>query len=158
MGSNTIINAQSELAEDAPPVPPSRWTAAIADLALGLYEWRIWWVLAASEIRQRYRRSTVGQLWFTLSMGVMIAGIGLVYSVIFRQAGIRLCSVPGRRSHRLEFALRPDQQSRHLLHFCGNTSASLSKPTLDDYLPDYRARLPRERTQLSDRTGAAHSL
>ena len=85
MGSNTTINAQSELAEGVPPVPPSRWTAAIADLALGLYEWRVWWVLAASEIRQRYRRSTVGQLWFTLSMGVMIAGIGLVYSVIFQR-------------------------------------------------------------------------
>ncbi len=77
------MNAQSELAEDMPPVPPSRWTAAIADLVWGLYEWRIWWVLAASEIRQRYRRSTVGQLWFTLSMAAMIAGIGLVYSVIF---------------------------------------------------------------------------
>jgi len=86
MDSNTAINAEPELVEDRLPEPTPRWIAAVADLVWGLYEWRIWWVLAASEIRQRYRRSKVGQLWFTLSMGAMIAGIGVVYSVILNQS------------------------------------------------------------------------
>ena len=103
------MNAKSELVEDTAPLPASRWMAAIADLVWGLYEWRIWWVLAASEIRQRYRRSTVGQLWFTLSMGVMIAGIGLVYSVIFEKPVSDYVPFLGDRSHRLESALGPDQ-------------------------------------------------
>ena len=72
-------------AEDAQPVAESRFIAAIADLILGLGQWRICWVLAFSEIRQRYRRSTLGQFWLTISMAVMIGGIGLIYSYIFQQ-------------------------------------------------------------------------
>ena len=59
--------------------------AAVADLILGLIEWRIWWVLAYGDIRQRYRRSKIGQFWLTISMMVMIAGMGGVYALIFDQ-------------------------------------------------------------------------
>lgn len=72
-------------AEGSKRATKSRLIAAFADLALGLAQWRIWWILAFNEIRQRYRRSTLGQFWLTLSMAVMIAGIGGVYAIIFNQ-------------------------------------------------------------------------
>jgi len=62
-----------------------RLIGAIADIIAGLQQWRIWWVLSFNDIRQRYRRSTLGQFWLTLSTAVMIAGIGMVYSVLFKQ-------------------------------------------------------------------------
>lgn len=41
-------------------------------------------MLASNDVARRYRRSRVGQLWFTLSMALMIAGLGLVYATIFK--------------------------------------------------------------------------
>lgn len=39
--------------------------------------------LAKSEIRQRYRRSTLGPFWITVSTGIMIATIGIIFGKIF---------------------------------------------------------------------------
>ena len=79
--------SKAELAETsrARSVHVSRLAAAISDLALGLAEWRVWGILAYNDIVQRYRRSSLGQLWLTVSMAVMIAGIGIVYALIFDQ-------------------------------------------------------------------------
>ncbi len=63
-----------------------RFADALSDLMFGLLRWRVWWVLAANDIRQRYRRSSLGQFWLTLSMAVMIGGIGVVYAIIFGQS------------------------------------------------------------------------
>src|SRR5258708_17374879 len=51
----------------------------------GLGFWRIWWLVAVGDIRQRYQRSLLGQFWLTISMGVTIGAIGFVYSVLFQQ-------------------------------------------------------------------------
>lgn len=40
--------------------------------------------LAKSDIRQRYRRSTLGPFWLTISTGVMIACLGLIFGKIFK--------------------------------------------------------------------------
>ena len=40
-------------------------------------------MLASHHIRSRYRRSVIGPFWLTISMGVMIACIGLVFGGIF---------------------------------------------------------------------------
>jgi len=40
--------------------------------------------LARSDIRQRYRRSTLGPFWLTISTGVMIACLGLIFGKIFK--------------------------------------------------------------------------
>jgi ABC-2 type transport system permease protein/lipopolysaccharide transport system permease protein len=37
------------------------------------------------DVRQRYRRSVIGPFWITLSMGVMIGALGLLYGTIFKQ-------------------------------------------------------------------------
>lgn len=43
----------------------------------------IWWTLAWFDVVLRYRRSMLGPLWLTLSMGAMIAGMGPLYSSLF---------------------------------------------------------------------------
>lgn len=40
-------------------------------------------ILGWHDIRSRYRRSVIGPFWLTISMGVMIACIGLVFGGIF---------------------------------------------------------------------------
>lgn len=40
--------------------------------------------LAHSDIRQRYRRSTLGPFWITISTGVMVACIGLIFGGLFK--------------------------------------------------------------------------
>ena len=35
------------------------------------------------DIRQRYRRSVIGPFWITLSMGLFILLLGMIYSRIF---------------------------------------------------------------------------
>ena len=57
---------------------------ALADLAGGIENWRIWYWLGLNEIRQRYRRSTLGPFWLTISQGVQAAVIGLVFGVLFK--------------------------------------------------------------------------
>jgi ABC-2 type transport system permease protein/lipopolysaccharide transport system permease protein len=37
------------------------------------------------DIRQRYRRSILGPFWITLSMGIMVGALGLLYGTIFKQ-------------------------------------------------------------------------
>lgn len=53
------------------------------DVRGGFGAWRMWWMLAKNDVIRRYRRSRVGQLWLTLSMGVMIFGMGAVYASLF---------------------------------------------------------------------------
>lgn len=43
-----------------------------------------WWTLAVFDIKQRYRRSTIGPLWITLSTGIMVGSIGLLWSTLFK--------------------------------------------------------------------------
>lgn len=58
---------------------------AIGDVIEGAANWELWGVLAYNDIRQRYRRSVLGPFWLTISMGLMIATIGVVYAELFRQ-------------------------------------------------------------------------
>jgi ABC-type polysaccharide/polyol phosphate export permease len=59
-------------------------SVALRDWSLGLSRWHLWTALAWNDVRRRYRRSKIGQFWLSLSMAVTIAGIGLVYSVLFQ--------------------------------------------------------------------------
>lgn len=51
--------------------------AALSQIGLPLY-------LAKADIRQRYRRSILGPWWITISTGVMIACIGVIFGTIFK--------------------------------------------------------------------------
>lgn len=63
---------------------PGRLAQALADLAGGAMRWWIWSSMAWEDIRLRYRGSVLGPFWLTLSMAVMIATLGVVYSTIFK--------------------------------------------------------------------------
>ncbi|WP_321783598.1 ABC transporter permease [Paraburkholderia sp. J94] len=56
---------------------------ALLDLRNSIAAWRLWTLLGWLEVRQRYARSRVGPFWLTISMGVMIASIGIVYGTLF---------------------------------------------------------------------------
>jgi lipopolysaccharide transport system permease protein len=65
---------------------PRHFDRAVADLRAGLARWRLAAALARLDIRNRYRGSVLGPFWMTASMAVMIAGIGLLYSTLFKMA------------------------------------------------------------------------
>ncbi len=58
---------------------------ALGDLLAGLRRHEVWTSLALHEIRQRFRRSVLGPFWLTLSMGIMVGALGLVFSTLFGQ-------------------------------------------------------------------------
>ena len=62
-----------------------RLAKAGADLGEGLRRWELWGALGWHDIRQRYRRSTLGPFWITLSMGTMVGALGFVYAELFGQ-------------------------------------------------------------------------
>ncbi|WP_225780883.1 ABC transporter permease [Xenophilus sp. Marseille-Q4582] len=57
--------------------------SAWADWWEGTRRVDVWWTMAWFDILLRYRRSILGPFWLTLSMGVMIAGMGPLYSGLF---------------------------------------------------------------------------
>ncbi|MGI6244326.1 MAG: ABC transporter permease [Pseudochelatococcus sp.] len=67
--------------------PSSRdWRLAANDFLRGMTSWQVWTLMGVSDIRQRYKRSRFGQFWITLSMAVFVAGIGVVFSLLFKQS------------------------------------------------------------------------
>jgi ABC-2 type transport system permease protein/lipopolysaccharide transport system permease protein len=53
------------------------------DAVSALKAWRLWTMLGWNDIRQRYRRSTLGPFWITLSVAMFIGVLGVIYSRIF---------------------------------------------------------------------------
>jgi ABC-2 type transport system permease protein len=54
-----------------------------ADFGQGLRMGELWLFLGWREVQKHYRRSILGPFWLTLSLGVTVAGLGLLYSQIF---------------------------------------------------------------------------
>ena len=59
--------------------------SAIRDIREGLLSVHIWPALGWQEIRHRYRRSMLGPFWLTISIGVLIGGMGPLYSRLLGQ-------------------------------------------------------------------------
>ena len=57
---------------------------AIQDYWDGLLNFRIWWYLAFSDIRRRYRRTIIGPFWTTLSLGVFLTSMGFLFSMLWK--------------------------------------------------------------------------
>jgi len=67
-----------------PETPASRsWTRAVQDIRTGFHQRELWAHLGWQDIKQRYRRSVIGPLWITISMGVTAVGLGVLYAVLF---------------------------------------------------------------------------
>ncbi len=60
----------------------NRW--AMADVLGGARLWRLALALGWLDIRLRYRGSMLGPFWLTISTGVMVAALGLLYSSLFK--------------------------------------------------------------------------
>ena len=66
-----------------PPTMRQHFRAASKDIGAGLRNWRMWLLLGMNDIRQRYRRSRLGQFWITLAMAIQIGTLGFLYSYLF---------------------------------------------------------------------------
>ncbi|MGH4021314.1 MAG: galactan export ABC transporter permease subunit Wzm/RfbD [Pseudonocardiaceae bacterium] len=67
-----------------PPEPDSRtWSRAFGDLAAGWHQRRLWGHLGLQDVKQGYRRSVLGPLWVTISMGMTAVALGILYSALF---------------------------------------------------------------------------
>jgi ABC-type polysaccharide/polyol phosphate export permease len=66
-------------------VPRSATSLALRDLRDGLLAVRIWSMLAWQDLKNRYRRSTLGPFWLTISTGVMLLAMGPIYGRLLRQ-------------------------------------------------------------------------
>lgn len=53
------------------------------ELQRSLMSYNVWGTLGWADIRLRYRRTTLGPFWITLSLGAMVLGIGILYSGLF---------------------------------------------------------------------------
>ncbi len=69
----------------ARPEKPRFAQLGLADMVQGLVRWRLWAPLAWMDVRQRYRRSILGPFWITLSLGIMVLGLGVVYGALLHQ-------------------------------------------------------------------------
>jgi ABC-type polysaccharide/polyol phosphate export permease len=57
--------------------------SAVDDVRNGIFSWRLGHFLAWQDIKQRYRRSTLGPFWLTLSFGIQILSLGFLSAFLF---------------------------------------------------------------------------
>lgn len=58
--------------------------AAFADISSAASRWRTWFLMGNQDIALRYRRSLLGPFWISLTMLMLVMGIGILYSQIFK--------------------------------------------------------------------------
>jgi lipopolysaccharide transport system permease protein len=63
---------------------PRKVERALEDLSAGWRQRRLAWTLAWLDTRNRYRGSVLGPFWLTFSTAVMVAGLGVLYSTLFK--------------------------------------------------------------------------
>ena len=61
---------------------PRRIETAAAELFTVLRHWEQWWVLAWADTKFRYRRTTLGPIWITLSLAATVFSVGILYGTI----------------------------------------------------------------------------
>ncbi|QUN69217.1 ABC transporter permease [Pseudomonas asiatica] len=61
-------------------------SVALGDISNAVARHSLVRMLGWQDLRQRYRRSALGPFWLTISMGVMIGTIGVVFGQIFKAA------------------------------------------------------------------------
>ena len=75
--SATLLDLRADMSMSA------RQRFAIADIVKGSALWRLSWTLGWLDIKLRYRGSVLGPFWLTLSTGIMVGALGLLYSSLF---------------------------------------------------------------------------
>jgi ABC-2 type transport system permease protein len=85
------VTTGDDRAEDATSTPSARaadpgprsWRRAFTDLGQGWRQRPLWGYLGWQDIKQRYRRSVLGPLWISISMGVIATAMGILYGALF---------------------------------------------------------------------------
>ncbi|WP_026449358.1 ABC transporter permease [Actinopolyspora mortivallis] len=80
---------QATSTEERPAAPPETssrsWRKAFTDIVEGAQQRQLWAHLGWQDIKQRYRRSVIGPLWITISMGMTVTALGILYAKLFGQ-------------------------------------------------------------------------
>ena len=58
---------------------------AADDIRKSLLSYHLWMTLGWQDIKQCYRRSSLGPLWITLSLGITVLTMGFLYARLFHQ-------------------------------------------------------------------------
>jgi lipopolysaccharide transport system permease protein len=92
LGRSSASPAASDPVAD-PAGPAQKTTAAASQGNAAAIAWEdwwagtrnvpLWWTLARYDILLRYRRSILGPLWLTISMGILLLGMGPLYATLF---------------------------------------------------------------------------
>lgn len=77
-------NVATSMADDVHFSTADQTHLAKLDFIEGLQKWRIWYLLAYQDIKLRYRRSTLGPFWLTISMAITVYTMGFLYAHLFR--------------------------------------------------------------------------
>jgi ABC-type polysaccharide/polyol phosphate export permease len=71
------------LVRSNPPLKDRIANTISQEIVAGFRAWPVWVLMGWDDIRQRYRRSVIGPFWITLSMGLFILVLGVIYSRLF---------------------------------------------------------------------------
>ena len=80
---SSSVNLDAVQSPATPSAPSRSWQRAFADLRQGWRQRSLWGYLGWQDIKQRYRRSVLGPLWISISMGVLATGLGILYAALF---------------------------------------------------------------------------
>ena len=64
---------------------------AVLELTRSAARWETWSALAWADTKSRYRRTTIGPFWMTLSTGAMVGSVGILYAGLFGSASHSIC-------------------------------------------------------------------
>jgi ABC-type polysaccharide/polyol phosphate export permease len=64
---------------------PAQYDLAIRDLVRGVLNWRMWGRLGWQETKRRYRRTVIGPFWTTVSLGIFILTLGVLWAQLWKQ-------------------------------------------------------------------------
>ena len=54
------------------------------EIVPSIKNWQVWLYLSWFDIKQRYKRSTLGPLWVTISTGILIGMLSILWSTLFK--------------------------------------------------------------------------
>ena len=75
---------ESQPAPASSPVASTQVAAALFDLVKGARSFHLWGLLGWQDVRRRYRRSMIGPFWLTISMGVLVAVLSILYGALLK--------------------------------------------------------------------------
>jgi ABC-type polysaccharide/polyol phosphate export permease len=61
------------------------FSSGATDMIEGALQWRLWYLMGSGEMRRRYARSRLGQIWIILTSAITTSTIGLVWSYLWSQ-------------------------------------------------------------------------